>query len=96
MAVGTRTEGEQGAGLESLEERVAQAVTLIGELRREREALKNDAAAAKAQADQARAEAQSMRVEHDAMLAERSTIAKRIEALIGQFAGLDQAGADRD
>jgi len=69
--------------LESLEERIQQAVQLVARLRRERDAALD-------QASQARAEAARLGDEVQTLHAERKHVRSRIEKLLGQ---IDQLGA---
>ena len=69
--------------LESLEQRIQQAVQLVSRLRKERDA-------ALEQAGQARAEAARMADEVKTLQAERKQVRSRIEKLLGQ---IDQLGA---
>ncbi len=69
--------------LESLEERIQQAVQLVSRLRKERDA-------ALEQAGQARAEAGRLADEVKTLQAERKQVRSRIERLLGQ---IDQLSA---
>jgi chromosome segregation ATPase len=75
---------QEGDSLSSLEQRIEQAVDLVGRLRNEKEA-------ALEQAAQAKAEAARLADELKTLQAERKQVRTRIEKLIGQIDQLSGA-----
>ncbi|MBS1871582.1 MAG: cell division protein ZapB [Acidobacteria bacterium] len=83
---------EEIDSLKSLEDRIARAVDLVVELRRQNQQLTQNLEALKADRDQARAEAQSLqaqiengRQEVEELRSERKQVRTRIEKLLGQM-----------
>lgn len=73
---------EEGDSLVNLEQRIQQAIQLVGRLRAEKEAAFEQAAAAKAEVTRLSDEVQALQ-------AERKQVRERIEKLLGQ---IDQLG----
>ena len=92
VATGAQMEMEQATAtsIESLEQRVGHAVALIGDLRREREALRAEITTTATQSDALRREMERLREEHESLLAERGAIAQRIDDLVVRLEELDR------
>lgn len=75
--------------LDSLEQRITQAVTAITELRRERDGLRAELAAAKTQIESLGNEAAELQLERDELLEERAAVAQRLDDLVGRLDALE-------
>ena len=81
---------QSGDSLESLEQRIQQAVQLVARLRSEKESALAEAASAKTEAVEAKAETARLSEEVQSLQAERKLVRQRIEKLLDQ---IDQLSA---
>lgn len=71
--------------LAALEARIAKAATAIGQLRKERDAAREEAELLRLERDELLAKIAKMESERDAMQTERKAVRTRIEKLLGQM-----------
>jgi regulator of replication initiation timing len=71
--------------LASLEARIAKAVSVIGQLRQERDSAREEAELLRLERDELREKLAKMEAERETMQSERKAVRARIEKLLGQM-----------
>jgi len=90
MSTAVQSALQPGDSLESLEQRIQQAVQLVARLRADKESALAEAAAARTEANEAKAENARLSEEVQSLQADRKQVRQRIEKLLDQ---IDQLSA---